>query len=120
MKKMISYLPIVALLFALRLMDDSLLSKIMIGLLIGIALYAKYQRKRITGNDVEYDERIEANLTKWSLRTTYFLNALLLAILFMQKSQLFSFEININTLILYIIMTLAIPFYVIPTIIKQF
>ncbi|MEG0293810.1 hypothetical protein [Enterococcus sp.] len=119
MKKIITYLPLIALIIALRLVGDSLSSKLIVGILICLVVYAKYQRHKGIDNNVEYDERVEANISKWSLRTVYLLNSLLLGILLINQSALLMINISPTFIILYLIATLIIPFYLIPTIMKK-
>ena len=69
MKKTLTYVPIILIVITLRFVGDSLLAKIFLGFLLAIAVFAKYIRNQLSEQEVEYDERIEANITKWSLKT---------------------------------------------------
>ena len=119
MKKIMTYVPIILIIISLRFVGDSLLAKIFLGILLTIAVFAKYKRNQLSEQEVEYDERIEANITKWSLKTLYFLNSLLIVLLLIDQSQQLALSIDPVFLILFLSASLVIPFYLIPVIMKK-
>lgn len=120
MKNLQTYIPIMLLVIIFYYMNDFLFGKIIIGALFIISLIAKFKRKQQVKKEVEYDERIEANITKWSLKTLYFLNSLLMVLLLIDQAQLFSLTLNRSFVLIYLAVSFVISFYIIPMINKKF
>lgn len=120
MKKSLTYVPVLLFLFILFMMKENIFTTI---LLIGIAslmILAKYQRQEIKKEENEYDDRVNQNITKWSLRSLYACNSLLILTLFLQQQEIIHVPIQMEGLILFLIISLCLPFYLIPAIIKHF
>lgn len=120
MKKIWTYVPLVAFLIVLFAMKKNLFTTI---LLIGFAILmviAKYQRQKNSQEKVEYDDRVNQNITKWSLRSLYLFNSLFVLILFLQQQGITTLHLQIEWLIFSLILSLFIPFYLIPTIMRYF
>ncbi|MHC5267877.1 hypothetical protein ACYSNO_01625 [Enterococcus sp. LJL98] len=120
MKKKRTYVPMILFLLILLMMKESVLTSI---LLIGFSLLivlAKYQRQEMKKEENEYDDRVNQNITKWSLRSLYVCNSLLILLLFLQQQEIIPVSIPIEGLILFLIFSLCLPFYLIPAIIKHF
>ena len=119
MNKLFTYIPIGLLVLVLFGLESSLLKWLLIGIAAVLVAFAKYYRVQMQDEDIEFDERVNANISKWSLRTMIVLNALLILVLFSIHKGLLPMELDIQLLLIYLLLTLFIPFYVVPTIIKK-
>lgn len=81
---------------------------------------AKWQRSKMKEEEIQYDDRVNANITKWSLRTLFVMNALLLAWLALDIQGTLPVDLSSATLFVYVLISLFVPFYIIPAIVKQF
>lgn len=120
MKKMLTYVP--AFLFSLLLLITKPSGIIVAGFvfLVVLVMIAKYSRSQQEKENLVFDERVQRNTTTWRLRTMYGLNSLLLLILLLNEQGSLTVDISINGIMIYLMFTLLIPFYVIPTIIDYF
>lgn len=120
MNKLFTYVPILCLIIVLSFVDQSLVKWI---LLVGIGcliVFAKYKRSKIQQEEIEYDDRVNANISKWSLRIMFVLNALLILILFIDNQGIVKLNFSLEMISIYLLITLCLPFYIVPTIIKRY
>ncbi|MCD7034135.1 hypothetical protein LRR81_07805 [Metabacillus sp. GX 13764] len=120
MSKLFTYFPILCFLIILFTLDQSVLKVVLFVIIAILVIIAKYFRKRMDEEEVEYDDRVNANITKWSLRSVYIMNALLFLLFITEKNGLLSLPLNTSFVLIYLLLTLFIPFYIIPSIIKKF
>lgn len=64
--------------------------------------------------------RSGADCCRQGLRTLYVMNALLLAWLALDIQGVLSVELSADTLFVYVLISLFVPFYIIPAIVKRF
>lgn len=119
MTKLFTYIPLVGFLLVFFLMEAMLLKGLLLALMIVLIIFAKYKCSQLE-EDVEFDDRVNANITKWSLRTIFILNTVLLALLLMESRGVELFDMNMNYMIAYLLVTLCVPFYIIPAIVKRY
>ncbi|KSU89172.1 hypothetical protein AS180_04035 [Priestia veravalensis] len=120
MSKLFTYFPLICFLIILLGLEESVMKwALLVFMAIGI-LIAKNSRKNMQSEEVEYDDRVNSNITKWSLRTMYVMNALLFIMLVLENYHISLIKLNINFILIYLLITLFIPFYIIPLIIKKF
>lgn len=120
MKGLFTYLPAAGLLLILLILEDSILKWVAIVAGAALIAMAKWQRSKMKEEEIEYDDRVNANITKWSLRTLFVMNALLLAWLALDHWAALPVELSADTLTVYVLISLFVPFYIIPAIVKQF
>lgn len=116
MKKTFTYLPVLIFIIILIFIENSLLKGILSGVVIFLIAVSKYKRSKINEEYIEFDDRVNINISKWSLRFM-FLSNLLLTLFLIFASQ---GSIDKDFIIFYLLLTLFIPFYIIPTIIKKY
>lgn len=116
MKKTFTYLPVLIFIIILIFIKNSLLKSILSGVVIFLIAVSKYKRSKINEEYIEFDDRVNINISKWSLRFM-FLSNLLLTLFLIFASQ---GSIDKDFIIFYLLLTLFIPFYIIPTIIKKY
>ncbi|MFJ7734903.1 hypothetical protein ACIQ2D_01075 [Lysinibacillus sp. NPDC097287] len=119
MNKLFTYIPIGLLVLVLFGLESSLLKWLLLGIAAVMIVFAKYFRVQMQDEDIEFDERVNANISKWSLRTMIVLNALLILVLFTVYKGLLPMELDIQLLLMYLLLSLFLPFYVVPAIIKK-
>ncbi|MCR2823460.1 hypothetical protein [Lederbergia panacisoli] len=118
MKNLFSYFPIACLLIILFGMEVSYTKLFLIVFAAILIVLAKYVRSKRKDEDIVFDDRVNVNITKWSLRIVYVMNsALFLLLVFEYKGIL---DISIHFILIYLVLTLFIPFYVTPSILKKF
>ncbi|MEM5568998.1 hypothetical protein AAF695_09670 [Aerococcus viridans] len=118
MKKTFTYLPVLIFIIILIFIENSLLKGILSGVVIFLIAVSKYKRSKINEEYIEFDDRVNINISKWSLRFMFLSNLLLtLFLIFASASQ---GSIDKDFIIFYLLLTLFIPFYIIPTIIKKY
>ena len=120
MTRVFTYFPVIGLLLVLFFLQESVLKWALIIFLAGLIVWAKYVRSKQEWDEVEYDDRVNANLTKWSLRLMFVFNSVLLLLLLAKSNGLFGLDIGMDFMVLYLVLTLFIPFYIAPIIIKRF
>ncbi|MFC4409042.1 hypothetical protein ACFOZY_01190 [Chungangia koreensis] len=118
MTRLFTYFPIIGLLLILFLVEESILKWVLLILSILLIVLAKYIRTKQDTDEVEYDDRVNANITKWSLRLMFVFNSILLLLLLVESKGFFHF--GMNFFFIYLALTLFIPFYIAPLIIKRF
>ncbi|MEG0259103.1 MAG: hypothetical protein RR651_04445 [Lysinibacillus sp.] len=119
MNKLFTYLPIGLVVLVSFGLESSGLKLLLLGKVAIAAVFAKYFRVHMQDEEIEFDDRVNANISKWSLRTMIALNALLILFLFTLYKGLLSIELDIQMLLIYLLLTLFLPFYVVPAIIKK-
>ncbi|MEK4699460.1 hypothetical protein MKX47_07660 [Solibacillus sp. FSL R7-0668] len=119
MTKIFTYIPLVCFLLVFFLMEAMLLKGLLLILMIVLIIFAKYKRSQFE-EDVEFDDRVNANITKWSLRTIFILNTVLLALLLLESQGVALLDMNMNYMIAYLLVTLCVPFYIVPAIVKRY
>lgn len=118
MKSLFTYLPIAGLLIILFGMEETGAKLFLLVIAIILIVLAKYVRSKRKDEDIEFDDRVNANITKWSLRIVYVMNsALFLLLVFDSKGIL---DISNHFILIYLVLSLFIPFYVTPSILKKF
>ncbi|WP_339176090.1 hypothetical protein MKY51_06805 [Solibacillus sp. FSL R5-0691] len=120
MKKTFTYIPVLCCIGVILFIESTLLKWI---LLVGIGclmVLAKYRRSKLMNDEFEFDDRVNANITKWSLRSMFILNTMLIMILVIGSQGVLEWAINIEWILIYLIVTLCIPFYIVPAVIKNF
>lgn len=120
MKKILTYVPAIAFTAIVFRLEQSKWLFLFVLIFAGLMVFAKYRRKQLNEGTIAYDERIHTNITKWSLRSMYGLNVLLLLILLLKEQQVLTFAFPLSSVIIYLLISLFIPFYCIPMIIKYF
>lgn len=120
MKKIFTYLPVLVFIIILIFMENSLLKGLLSGGVIFLIVIAKYNRSKINEENIEFDDRVNVNISKWSLRFMFLSNALLALILIFAGQGIIDKGIYIDLIIFYLLLTLFIPFYIIPAIIKKY
>ena len=120
MKLVFSYVPILCLIFVIFLVESSVLKWVLLIGISGLIVLSKYKRIQLKNEEVEYDDRVNANISKWSLRSMYLLNTLLLVILFIDYQGIFQLNISLDMILAYLLITLCIPFYIVPVVVKQY
>lgn len=93
---------------------------IIVGLLIGIGS-AKWLRvkKQESSDEVEYDERVNINIKQASLQTFSISNLLLFVYLLFSEQILNEYTIKTGYLLIYLIITFILSYYLIPIIVKK-
>ena len=66
---------------ALFILEDSFFKWVILGVVAILSIFAKYKRVKMQQEEIEFDDRVNNNILKWSLRSMFLLNALLIAIL---------------------------------------
>ncbi|WP_153733292.1 hypothetical protein [Sporosarcina obsidiansis] len=120
MIKLFTYVPILCFIFVLSFLDTSLMKLLLLAGIVCLIIFAKHQRSKIQQEDIEFDDRVNANISKWSLRSMFLLNTLLILILFIDNQGILKLEFNMEMILLYLLLTLFIPFYIVPAIIKHY
>ncbi|QPA32331.1 hypothetical protein [Thermaerobacillus caldiproteolyticus] len=85
----------------------------------GISRLLKARKKKLSGEEIEYDERVNDNIRTLILMTFLCSNFLLLLYLVINDCVLHKSFIKINYLTLYIIATFFIGLFIMPTIAKR-
>ena len=120
MSKLFTYVPLVCFLIVLFVIDSTILRGILLGIILPLLVLAKYKRVQMQKEEIEYDDRVNANISKWSLRSLFGLNAIMLLLVATNQQGMFDFNINQEVVLLYLVLTLFIPFYVVPAIVKKY
>ena len=120
MIKLFTYVPILCFIFVLSFLDTSIMKLLLLAGIVCLIIFAKYQRSKIQQEDIEFDDRVNANISKWSLRSMFVLNTLLILILFIDNQGILKLDFNMEMILLYLLLTLFIPFYIVPAIIKHY
>lgn len=120
MSKVFTYFPLICLPLILFTLEESVIKWVLLVLIAVGILIAKKLRKNIQSEEVEYDDRINANITKWSLRFMFIMNALLFIMLVMEINDVSPIDFDANFILSYLLISLFIPFYIVPSIIKKF
>lgn len=120
MKKVFAYVPVLLLLLVLLLMDQSVMKWFLLVSISCLVAYSKYKRNKIQKEEIEYDDRVNANITRWSLRLMFAFNTMLIIILLIGHQEMLKVDFNIEMILGYLLLTLFIPFYVAPAIIKRY
>lgn len=120
MSKLLSYIPLVVLLLAVILLDSSLLKWGLCALLATLVVVSKLWRTKTASSEIEYDERVQANVQVWSTRLLFLMNAVLVLWLLGVSQGLVAVELNLELVIGYLLISLFVPFYVVPLVVKRF
>lgn len=120
MSKLFTYIPIFCFLIVLYFVEHSLTKGVLLAGVICLIVFAKIKRSQLQKDDIEYDDRVNANISKWSLRIVFLLNACLILILFIDKQDIVTLKMSIDMILIYLLITLCIPFYIVPTILKRY
>lgn len=120
MKKLFTYLPVLVFIIILIFIENLPLKAFLSIGVISLMIAAKYKRSKLNQEDIEFDDRVNANISKWSLRFIFFANLLLVFILIFFNHIAVGKTLYLEFVIVYLLFTLFIPFYIIPTIIKQY
>ncbi|WP_397538045.1 hypothetical protein [Rummeliibacillus pycnus] len=120
MTKLFTYIPILFFIIVLEFLDNSLIKWVLLGGIVCLIVFAKYKRSNMQKEEIEFDDRVNANISKWSLRCMFLLNALLVIILFIDNQGFLKIEFEVDLILLYLLSTLFIPFYIVPAIIKHY
>lgn|SRR5690606_8936553 len=120
MKKIFTYIPVLCSIIVILFIESSLLKWILLVVIGCLMIFAKYKRSKLTGEEFEFDDRVNANISKWSLRSMFVLNTLLIMILVIGSKGDLEWAINIEWILVYLVVTLCIPFYIIPAVIKNY
>lgn len=120
MKILFTYLPVLSFIFVLFLLDDGILKWALLGFGVVLVALAKMLRVRMKEEEVEFDDRVNANIAKWSLRSIYLLNFILIMLLCLEAASPAAIGLGKETILIYLLATLFIPFYIIPAIVKKF
>lgn len=120
MTRVFTYFPVIGLLFVLFFVEQSVLKLALLLLLVVLIALAKYVRTKQDRDEVDYDDRVNANIAKWSLRLMFIFNSVLLLLLLFESNGLFGMDISMNFILIYLALTLFIPFYIAPAVIKRF
>ena len=76
-------------------------------------------KKQEDSDEIEYDERVNENIKKYSSQSFAISNLILLVYLLISDQILNEVMINVNYLILYLGITFAISFYIVPLIARK-
>lgn len=120
MKKLFTYVPIICLIMVILFIDSTWMKGI---LLVGISVlivFAKFKRNKLQQEEIVTDDRVNANISKWSLRSMFGLNTLLIVILFVDNQGIFKLNFNMEMILVYLLITLCIPFYIVPAVLKHY
>lgn len=120
MKKLFTYIPVAIFVMVLIFLDDPLLKNLLAVALIFLIIISKYTRNKISQEEIEFDDRVNTNITKWSLKFMFFSNLLLILILLFTNQSIIEVGKYIDFIIFYLVLTLSVPFYLLPTIIKRY
>ena len=120
MIKLFTYVPILCFIIVLAFLDSSFIKWILLGGIVCLIVFAKYKRSKMQKEEIEFDDRVNANISKWSLRSMFLLNTLLIIILFIDNQGILKMEFDMEMILLYLLSTLFIPFYIVPAIIKHY
>ncbi|MGG0658223.1 hypothetical protein [Rummeliibacillus pycnus] len=120
MTKLFTYIPILFFIIVLAFLNNSFIKWVLLGGIVCLIVFAKYKRSNMQKEEIEFDDRVNANISKWSLRCMFLLNALLIIILFIDNQGILKMEYDVDMILLYLLSTLFIPFYIVPAIIKHY
>ncbi|MEG0385980.1 MAG: hypothetical protein RR642_14620 [Solibacillus sp.] len=120
MSKLFTYVPLVCFVIVLVVIDSTIIKATLLVITAPFLILAKYKRVQMQKEEIEFDDRVNANISKWSLRSLFGLNAVMLLLLATIQQGIIDFKINHEVVLLYLVLTLFIPFYVVPTIVKQY
>lgn len=120
MTKLFTYIPVLCCIIVIFFIESSLLKWILLAGIGCLMIFAKYKRGKLMNDELEFDDRVNANISKWSLRSMMMLNTLLILILVIGSKGDMNWTINIELILVYLVATLCIPFYIIPAVIKNF
>jgi len=120
MNKLFTYIPILCFIIVLPFLDNSIIKLLLLAGIVCLIVFAKYKRSKMQQEEIEFDDRVNANISKWSLRSMFLLNALLILILLIYNQVNLEMEFDMEMVLLYLLFTLFIPFYIVPAIIKHY
>lgn len=109
MKNLFTYVPIVCLLMIIYFIDDASTRLILLVGMGVLAVFAKFKRSKLQEEDIVTDDRVNANISKWSLRIMFILNTLLIVILFIDNQGIFqlNFSMEMNLIIIGLIFVIS-------------
>lgn len=88
---------------------------VLASLFIGVAGFKWIRIKKQEANDeIEFDERVNNNIKKYSFQAFSICNLLLLVYLLFSSQILKADQISVNYLILYLSTTFVLAFYIVP------
>ena len=120
MIKLYTYIPAFLFILVILFINNALIKWLLIPFMLFFLILSKYKRSKIEKKEIEYDDRVNINISKWSLRSMFVLNTLLILILLLVNQNIIRVDFNMEFILLYLLITLFIPFYIVPAIIKQF
>ncbi|WP_019242819.1 MULTISPECIES: hypothetical protein [Bacillus] len=120
MRKLLFYLPALLTLFVIFILDQSWLKIVLLIILAMSVVIAKYKRRQLDLEDIEYDERVNINIRYWSFGFLVIMNSLLICYLILVSQFDMTAWFTLDYMMLYLILSLLIAFYIIPSIAKKF
>lgn len=121
MKKITIYTFIIFLFIIVYLVNNLYLKVV---LLIATSLFIlinKYKSNKLTPKtEVFFDERIEFNIYKWSTKILCALNFFLILILFLSNQFNFIPTFTTEFLLVYLLISICVPFYILPAVLKHY
>lgn len=118
--KLLYYLPALLTLIVVVVVEESWL-KILLLLALSISvLFSKYKRKQLEADEIEYDERVTANIRKYSFSFIVIMNALLIFYFILVSTFGMNDWLTNDYLLMYLAVSILIPIYIIPSIAKKF
>lgn len=93
---------------------------ILAGLVVGVGSAKWFRMKRQEANDeIEYDERINANIKEYSFQTFSISNLLLLVYLIVSDLILNEHLVKASYLVIYVSITFIVAFYIVPLLARR-
>lgn len=120
MNKLYTYIPVFIFLLVLFFVENVTLKITLLAVFAVLMMVAKWKRHQLTNEELEYDDRIESNITKWSLRSMFILNTALMALIIVSSENILDINLSMDVILVILLFTLFVPFYVVPSIVKRF
>ncbi|KAB8133617.1 hypothetical protein F9U64_11970 [Gracilibacillus oryzae] len=120
MLKLLYYLPALLTLAVIIVVDESWLKVLLLIVLSATVIVSKYKRRQLSSNEIEYDERVNTNIQKYSFGFMVIMNALLICYFILVSKFGMNEWLTNDLLLVYLSTTLIIPIYIIPSIAKKF
>lgn len=119
MSKVLTYVPSLLAIVVVVMLDDGLSKWILLAILAISILIAKNKRSKWQLDEVEYDDRVNINIRYWSFGFLVITNALLIVYLLFVSQSLMTAWLTTDYMLIYLVASLLISFYVIPSIAKK-
>ncbi len=120
MKKLLYYLPSLFTIIVVLTLDEGWAKWLLLAVLVLSVVIAKYKRSKWVTEEVEYDERVNRNIRYWSFGFLVVMNALLIVCLMLESQSIISGWLTIEYIMIYLLVSLLIALYVVPSITKKF